>query len=306
MKRYTSGEIRSFLKADPPVPAEAPGDAGNLPRISVVTPSFNQAGFLERTILSVLNQEYPNLEYIVIDGGSRDGSVDIIRKYERFLSTWISETDEGQSDAINKGFRMATGDLVAWQNSDDIYLPGALRKVGEAYREAPGFDVYFGNMCTIDEAEEILHEHRYTPFSVECLLYDGWNITNQSAFFGREVVRRYAFQVGLRYAMDGDFFVKVGLGGGRFRFIHDSLGALRIHSATKSGTIGQTVGVEEWARIRERAGIRMRTDIPWGRQYLGRKALCKAKKLYHYLLQRDFDYIGGKIVRLLRGDSELR
>jgi glycosyltransferase involved in cell wall biosynthesis len=242
----------------------------------------------------------------VIDGASTDGSVDIIRKYERFLYAWVSEADEGQSDAINKGFRMATGDLVAWQNSDDIYLPGAFRKVGEAYREAPGFDVYFGNMCTIDEAEYILHEHRYMPFSVDCLLYDGWNITNQSAFFAKEVVRLYPLQVGLQYAMDGDFFVKVGLGGGRFRFIHDTLGALRIHPATKSGTISQTVGVEEWARIRERAGIRMRTDIPWGRQYLGRKALCKARKMYHYLLQRDFDYIGGKIVRLLRGYAELR
>jgi len=301
LRRFTSGEIRSFLQADPPVPAAAQGDAGSLPRISVVTPSFNQARFLERTIRSVLNQGYPNLEYIVVDGGSRDGSVDIIRKYERYLAYWVSEPDEGQSDAINKGFRRATGDLVGWQNSDDIYLPGAFRKVGEEYRDAPGFEVYFGNMCTVDEADGILHEHRYTPFSVDFLLYDGWNITNQSAFFANEVVRKHSLQVGLRYAMDGDFFVKVGLDGGRFRFIHESLGALRIHPETKSGTISQTVGVEEWARIRERAGVRMRTDIPWGRQYLGRKALCKARKLCHYLLQRDLDYIGGKIVRLLRG-----
>ncbi|MBP2668164.1 MAG: glycosyltransferase [Deltaproteobacteria bacterium] len=303
MKRITSGDIRSFLQAAPPVPAPAKGDAGNLPRISVVTPSFNQAGFLERTILSVLNQGYPNLEYIVVDGGSGDGSVDILRKYEHHLSAWVSEEDRGQSDAINKGFRIATGDLVAWQNSDDIYLPGAFWKVVKAYRESPQYDVYFGNMCTIDEEDEILHEHRYTPFSVECLLYDGWNITNQSAFFRKEIVRRYPLQAGLRYAMDGDYFVRIGLGGARFRFIRDSLGAFRIHGKAKSGTIDRTVGVEEWVKIRESRGILMRTDIPWGRQYLGRKALCKARKLFHYLRQGDFDYIGGKIVRMVRGVS---
>ena len=110
----------------------APIAGGLLPKVTIVTPSFNQAKFLERTILSVLNQGYPRLEYIIIDGGSTDGSVDIIRKYERYLTYWESTPDRGQSHAINKGFERATGDYVGWQNSDDLYFPGALRKLGTA------------------------------------------------------------------------------------------------------------------------------------------------------------------------------
>src|SRR4051794_29425295 len=105
----------------------------NYPKISVITPSFNQAPFLEETILSIINQDYPNLEYIVIDGGSTDKSVDIIRKYEEKITFWVSEKDNGQSEAINKGFEKATGDIVCWINSDDILLPHALIKVANFF-----------------------------------------------------------------------------------------------------------------------------------------------------------------------------
>ena len=129
MKKYISQEIKKFISKplfDEKIILSKDSD---YPRISIVSPSLNQAQFLEKTILSVLNQNYPNLEYIIIDGGSKDKSIKIIQKYEQYLTYWVSEKDKGQADAINKGFQRSTGQILAWLNTDDLYLPDTLFKV---------------------------------------------------------------------------------------------------------------------------------------------------------------------------------
>ncbi|MEI8278500.1 MAG: glycosyltransferase family 2 protein [Bacteroidota bacterium] len=113
------------------------------PKISIITPSYNQGQFIEQTICSVLDQNYPNLEYIIMDGGSKDNTVEIIKKYEKHITHWVSENDKGQSDAINKGFKIASGDVINWLNSDDYYEKGALHKVGEAFSD-PTTNAYLG------------------------------------------------------------------------------------------------------------------------------------------------------------------
>ncbi|GAG62509.1 unnamed protein product [marine sediment metagenome] len=135
------------------------------PRISVITPSYNQGRFLEKTILSVLNQNYPNLEYIIIDGGSTDESINIIKKYENYIDYWVSEKDRGQADALNKGFKKATGDIIGWQNSDDIYLPSVFLKIAELFKQNPKIDIIYGNRFDIDEDNNIIGESIFTKFS---------------------------------------------------------------------------------------------------------------------------------------------
>ena len=123
----------------------------NQPKISIITPSFNQSEFLEFTIQSVLSQDYPDLEYIIVDGGSTDGSLEIIKKYEDRLAWWVSEKDQGQTDAINKGFARATGKYLAWLNSDDTYQPGALSKAAEYLESHPEVGLVYGETNYIDQ-----------------------------------------------------------------------------------------------------------------------------------------------------------
>ena len=182
------------------------------PRVSIVTPSFNQAKYVEETIRSVLLQGYPDLEYIVIDGGSTDGSVDIIRKYEPWLSYWASERDRGQSHAINKGFERATGEIVAWLNSDDFYLPGAISQAAQVMHERQAYVVY-GNCLKVDQDGKLLWERRPPPVSLESLT-NYWlpdHTPPQPAVFWRhEALRRVGLlNESLHYTMDFDLWLRL-------------------------------------------------------------------------------------------------
>ncbi len=192
-------------------PTSAPG-RDPWPRISVITPSFNQDKFIEQTIRSVLLQNYPNLEYIVIDGGSTDGSVNIIRKYEPYLAYWVSERDRGQSHAINKGFALATGDIMCWLNSDDYLLPDALFTVAESLGKGTGNFALLGHCLYIPDDGSALIEAKGRYESLERLLqfWKGYTMPQSSIFWRREVFELIGYlDESLHYTMDFDYWVRI-------------------------------------------------------------------------------------------------
>jgi glycosyltransferase involved in cell wall biosynthesis len=210
-----------------------------VPKISIVTPSFNQAAFLEATIQSVLSQDYPNLEYIVMDGGSTDGSVEIIKRYEGRLAYWVSAKDGGQADAINKGFRQATGDILAWLNSDDMYLPGALAKVARVMPCTADAGIIFGNCIHINDLTGKLYGSdvvcNYEKWHIEQVDY----IEQPSAFFSRSAWEKTGdLAIDLCYCLDWDWFIRAHDLGILFHPISDYLSIYRLHEGHKTGSGG--------------------------------------------------------------------
>jgi len=211
------------------------------PRITIVTPSFNQAPYLETTIRSVLDQGYPNLEYVVIDGGSTDGSVDILRKYADHLAFWVSEPDSGQTHAINKGMARATGTLRGYLNSDDIYLPGALERVASAYREAPEADLFHGACRVIDEQGRTIGRRcaSITRFDEIVDVWGVWwkqrNFVQPEVFWTKRIADKIGpFQTDLFMVMDYEYWTRILRAGGQVATVEEELAAFRITSTQKS------------------------------------------------------------------------
>jgi glycosyltransferase involved in cell wall biosynthesis len=179
-----------------------------LPRISIVTPSFNQGGFIQETINSVLSQDYPYLEYWIMDGGSRDKTVDILRASDPKVQ-WISERDNGQADGVNKGLARATGDVIGWLNSDDTYLPGTLAYVGEYFADHPDVDVVYGDGYYIDQSGAVLHPYRTLDFSWESFAHECY-ICQPTVFFRRRVLEQVgSLDVRLKVALDYEFWMRL-------------------------------------------------------------------------------------------------
>lgn len=182
----------------------------SLPLVTVVTPSFNQAGFLEETIHSVLNQTYPNVEYIIIDGGSSDGSLEIIKKYASRLANWISEKDRGQTDAINKGFALAKGEVLAWLNSDDSLLPNAIEEAVSYLSEHPDTGMVYGDANYIDKKSKVIGKFPSAETDLIRLRRGFVHIPQQASFFRKSLWE----QVGpldpeFFFAMDYDLWVRL-------------------------------------------------------------------------------------------------
>lgn len=223
------------------------------PRVSIVTPSYNQGQFIEETIRSVLLQGYPNLEYIIIDGGSTDGSIEIIRRYDKHLAYWISEPDKGQADAINKGWRRASGTIVAYLNSDDIYRPKSIAEVVQAFLSQPAVGCVYGECDVINEEGMVIGELGKWEFDLHELIGMGESSIPQPATFvsseALDVVGMLDPQ--LHFAMDYDLWIKIGL---KYPIFHvpKTLAAFRVHTLSKSIVTDLLVSRPDVIRIMHR------------------------------------------------------
>jgi len=209
-----------------------------IPKISITTPTYNQANFLEDTILSVLEQEYPKIEYIIMDGGSNDGSIEIIKKYADRLAYWESKPDKGQSHAINKGWQRASGDIIAWLNSDDIYLPGALQYVARAFMDHPQAVVFIG-ACELTDGKRFPIGKRIAPVAIDGeQILKGEDIPAQpSVFLKRQVLDEIGYlSEDLFYVMDWEYWLRIGLRYGKERvvLINEVLSAFNIWQGGKT------------------------------------------------------------------------
>lgn len=203
------------------------------PRVSIITPSYNQAAYLEQTLRSVLEQDYPDLEYLVADGASTDGSVEIIRRYAPRLAWWVSEKDSGQGEAINKGFARASGEIVAWINSDDYYLPGAIAAAVQAFESHPEVGLVFGDVVSIDGAGQPINVMTYGSWGLAELAR--FNIIGQSSVFLRRSVLEQAGLLDTSYHMllDHHLWLRVARQTG-ILYVPQRWSAARYHAEAKN------------------------------------------------------------------------
>ncbi len=203
------------------------------PQISIVTPSYHQGKYIERTIQSVLSQDVDALEYMVVDGGSIDETVSILRQYKDRLQ-WVSEADEGQSDAVNKGINKTSGDIIGWLNSDDIYYPDAVKKVLQFFADHPDVDVVYGASNEIDSNDKITGKYLTESWDLNRLKVHCF-ISQPATFFRRRIIEKHGLlDTTLNFCMDYEFWLRLGLNGAKVAYLPEVLAATRLYADTKS------------------------------------------------------------------------
>jgi glycosyltransferase involved in cell wall biosynthesis len=227
--------------------------SAKLPSISIVTPSFNQAAFIGRTIESVLSQHYPKLEYLVQDGGSRDGTVDILRHNSDRVSSWESKKDNGQSSAINLGFAKTSGEVMGWLNSDDLLAPGCLAYVGEYFARHPDVDVVYGHRIVVDEKDNEIGRW-ILPRHNDAVLKWADFIPQETLFWRRSIWERAGgcIDESFRFAMDWDLLLRFRALGAKMVRLPRFLGVFRVHENQKTSALINGVGTQEMDRLRLR------------------------------------------------------
>lgn len=248
-----------ILNQHPPRNLQVPADyyktssLASTPKIAIVTPSFNQAEFIERTLRSVLDQFYTNLEFFVQDGGSTDGTTELLSCYSHRLDGWASCPDNGQAEAINTGFGKTSGEIMAWLNSDDILLPGALAYIAEYFNCHPEVDVVYGHRILIDENDQEIGRWITPAHASEVLSWEDF-IPQETMFWRRRIWEKAGGQVdeSFRFAMDWDLLLRFREAGGHFARLPRFLGGFRVHPRQKTTAEISDIGFQEMDRIRRR------------------------------------------------------
>lgn len=263
------------------------------PRITIITPSYNQGQFLEATIKSVLDQNYPNLEFIIMDGGSTDNSKAIIEKYQDCLDHWESRKDEGQTHAINKGLARATGDLINWLNSDDLLMPGALELLATAHKARPDAEIFYGDYQAVDGAGSLIYSRRAAPYHPDALVW-GRQLSSQPAvFFTKKLLKRLGpLDESLTFCMDTEFWIRAAQSRTTFIQIKSFLGITRVHGEAKTTRLQQTLK-QEHQKILTRT--RVFDPIPYALQpfvfFMMNRFWRLAAAIGRAILRRDFTFM---------------
>jgi len=251
------------------------------PKLSIVMPSYNKVDFIERSILSILNQDYKNIELIIIDGGSNDGTLNIIKKYQEYISLFISEKDKGQSDALNKGFKNCTGEIFGWLNSDDIYLPNAFSNVVLAFKKNLNKKIVFGDWLSIDKYDQVLDFNHAFDFNLNHFKYEGFHINAQSMFWHRSVHKHFSgFDINLYNTMDYQMILEFGINENQKSFLRIPypLGGFRRYEGQKTVGMGSNV-------IKEHKLIAQKYNYKDKYKYIG------MIKRFYFRIRRTYWYI---------------